>query len=484
MSILVIDVGTSSVRAAIVHPDATVGHVTRRATPPNVPMAGLVEFDPTVIANAALAVAAEAIESGGPVEAVGVTTQRASAIAWDARTGRPLGPGLGWQDLRTVGTCLEMQAEGMRFSPSESATKFLWLIQQAEQADPEVRSHVRLGTVDSWIAWTLTAGAHHISDPGNAAVTGLYSISRRGWNERAITKLGLDPDWLPRLVDSSGPLTESTILAGSPPLAALAGDQQASLIGQGCTSEGMAKITFGTGAMLDVCRGSLPPGSEQRSAAGCFPIVAWQIAGDITWGTEAIMLSAGTTVDWLVEDMGLLTNAAESETVAARCTDTEGVVAVPALLGYGTPQWDFGARGALFGITRGTRREHVVRAVLEGIAHSGADLLEAAEADTAQPIAALRVDGGMSANSVFVQALADACDRPIEVSPELEATTLGAGYLAGLAVGTWSNTDEVASSWSPRQVVEPSGRPANRDRWKEATSRAGGWYPELSAITF
>jgi glycerol kinase len=484
MSILVIDVGTTSVRAAVVKPDATVVHVHRRATPPSVPMAGLVEFDPEYVANAAMSAAGQTIEAaGGPaqIEAVGIAAQRSSALAWDGRDGRPLGPALGWQDLRTVGTCLELQSQGLRFSPSESATKFAWLL---DQLDADTRGFAKVGTVDAWIAWQLTNGASHITDPSNAAVTGLYDLLTRGWREDLASKLGLERGQLPDIVDSSGQLAPATALPGNPPLCALIGDQQASLIGQGCTLPGLAKATFGTGGMLDVCRGDTPPLGQHRSDAGCFPIVAWQIDGRITWGTEAIMLAAGTAVDWLVEDMQLLSTAAESEVVASECEDSAGVVVVPALLGFGTPQWDFGARGAIFGLTRGSTRAHVVRAVLEGVAHSGADLLEAAEADTGLRIDRLRVDGGMSVNSVFVAALADACNRPIEVSGELEATTLGAGYLAGLAVDTWKDTDEVAASWTPKAVVEPSGRPSDRDRWREATRRAGEWYPDLTNIKF
>jgi glycerol kinase len=478
---LVIDVGTSSVRAAIVEPDATIRHVHRRPLPPHVPMLGLVEFDPAAMAAAAVEVACEALAGAGAVEALGITAQRASAIAWDARTGTPLGPGLGWQDLRTVGTCLELQAEGLRFSPAESATKFAWLL---EQAGPEARGTALLGTVDTWLAWQLSGGALHITDASNVGLTGLYRLDGRGWQQEAIERLGLPPAALPTVVDSFGSLGEAAVLPGSPPLTALVGDQQASLMGQGCTRPGLAKATFGTGAMLDVCVGDARPAFDTRGEGGCFPIIAWQIHGRQVWGVEAIMLAAGTAVDWLVEDLGLLATASESEAVAAACDDTGGVVAVPALLGYGTPQWDFGARGALFGLTRGTGRPEVVRAVLEGIAHSGADLLEAAERDAALDIGPLRIDGGMSANQVFVQALADACGRPIEVSPHLEATTLGAGLLAGLAVGTWSDLDDAARTWSPRTVVDPSGRPVDRERWRQATERAARWYPELSALSF
>jgi glycerol kinase len=479
----VIDVGTSSVRAGIVRPDAAVDHVVRHPLPPDVPLPGLVEFDPATMAAAALDVAGSALAAGGPVEAVGITAQRASAIAWDARTGAPIGPGLGWQDLRTAGTCLELQAEGVRYSPSESATKFAWLLQQA---DPEQRQNARLGTVDSWLAWQVSGGALHVTDASNAAVTGLYRPDETGpgWDQVRLQRLGIPPATLPRIVDSSGPVGEARALPGAPLLAALIGDQQASLMGQGCTRPGLAKATFGTGAMLDVFTGPARPGFATRGSGGCFPIIAWQRHGEASFGVEAIMLAAGAAVDWLVEDLGLLDNAAESEAVAAACEDTGGVVAVPALHGFATPQWDFGARGAILGLTRGSGRPQVVRAVLEGVAHSGADLLEAAEKDAGLRIGHLRVDGGMTANRVFLQALADACARPVEVSPQLEATTLGAGFLAGLAVGAWKDLADVAATWSPRAVIEPSGRPAERDRWREATARSARWYPELSALEF
>ena len=484
MSVLVIDVGTSSVRASIVRPDGTVAFVNRRPTPPQIPFPGLVEFDPAAMAEAVLEVAgrayAEASGQGDAPRAVGVTTQRASTVAWDAQTGDPVGPGLGWQDLRTVGTCLEMQGKGLRFSPSESATKFAWHVEQAAGRE------LRLGTVDSWIVWQLTGGRLHVTDASNAAVTGLFSAASQSWRAEALDALGLDAAQLPRIVDSTGQLGEVSAIpaAGPLPLCALVGDQQASLVGQSATRPGLAKATFGTGGMLDMCLGSDRPSADVRTQQGCFPIVAWQRDGHITWGSEAIMLAAGTAVDWLVEDMQILGSAGESEEVARGCQDTDGVVMVPALLGFGTPQWDFGARGAAFGLTRGTNRSHLVRAVLEGVAHTGADLLEATEHDTGRTVDALRVDGGMSANSVFVEALADSCARPIEVSPELEATTLGAGYLAGLATGDWSGMDDIAAAWKPRVVVEPSDRDPQRDRWREAVSRAGRWYPDLSGISF
>jgi glycerol kinase len=287
---------------------------------------------------------------------------------------------------------------------------------------------------------------------------------------------------LPAIVDSSGAVGEATALPGSPPITGIVGDQQGSLVGQGCTQPGLAKVTFGTGAMLDVCLGP-QPAFHPRGEGGCFPIVAWRRDGRLTWGIEAIMLSAGSAVEWLRDDLNIIDSTPESESLAEQCDDTGGVVFVPALLGLGTPEWDFGARGTLLGLTRGSGRAEIARAVLEGVAHRGADLVEAAEIDAGRPLEALRVDGGMSANKVFVQALADACNRPIELSPVLEATTLGAAYLAGLAVGTWADEDEIAEAWKPRAIVDP-GHPLDRDRWRAAVQRAKGWVPALSTLNF
>jgi glycerol kinase len=273
---------------------------------------------------------------------------------------------------------------------------------------------------------------------------------------------------LPDIVDSSGVIGEARVLPGAPPIAGLVGDQQASLLGQGCVLPGTAKITFGTGGMLDLNLGERRPTFERIGPAGTFPIVAWRRHGETTWGVEAVMLSAGTTVEWLRDDLRIIESAAESHDVASACASTDGVMFVPALLGLGTPRWDYGARGAL---------------LLEGVAHRGADLVEAAEADGGVTLASLRVDGGMSANPTFVQALADAAQRPVEVSPVLEATTLGAGLLAGMAVGTWAGEDDIAATWNPARVVEP-GRRLDRERWAEARRRSEDWLPDLSAISF
>ncbi len=411
---------------------------------------------------------------------MGIANQRASTILWNRRTGEPLGPGLGWQDLRTVGTCLELQGRGIALAPNQSATKIAWLL--GTLGDTR-REDVCFGTVDSWVAWVLSDGHMHVTDHTNAALTGLRTLEGDAWNDTVLEALDIDRSMLPEVVDSIGPLGSLDLLEGSPVLAGIAGDQQASLIGQGCVAPGDTKITFGTGGMLDVCTGSERPAFSTRGSQGSIPIVARSAGGVVTWGLEAIMLTAGAAVEWLRDDLGVIGSAEESDAVAAGCDTTDGVVYVPALLGLGTPWWDYGARGALLGITRGTGRAELVRAVLEGVARRGADLLRSAETDSGLSIGTVRVDGGMSANATFLQALADATGRAIEVSPEREATTLGAGFLAGIATGLWADEAETATLFAPHTVVEPKGE-FDAEEWKRAVDRAREWYPDLSGLEF
>jgi glycerol kinase len=486
MSVLVIDVGTTGVRAAVMHDDGSLHALHYQQVPPSSPFPGLVEFDAVELADAAIALATAALaEYGGAVTGLGITTQRASTVVWRRSTGVPVGPALGWQDLRTVLACITAKSDhGFAFAPNQSATKVGWLLDtfDADRALSDA-GDLCFGTVDSWLTWVLTGGAAHVTDRSNAAVTGLLLPDASAWSSTVLDALRIPASMMPTLVDTSGVAAPATALPGAPPIAALVGDQQGSLVGQSCVRHGDAKITFGTGGMLDVCLDDPAPASGNRSAHGTFPIVAWSIGGSTRWGAEGIMLSAGTNVDWLRDDLGIIESSAASHDVAQQVTSTDGVVYVPALLGLGTPQWDYGARGSLFGLTRGTTRAHVVRAVLEGIAARGADLVEAAEADTGVRIEVLRVDGGMSANPTFVQALADASQRPVETAPVTDATTMGAGYLAGLATGQWSSFDDVAACWRPRTRTEP-GVATDRDRWHEALRRAGGWIPDLSALDF
>ena len=482
--ILVIDVGTTTLRAAVVDDRLAIVALATRSSAPSTPFPGLVEFDAVELARLAVDAAAEATSRADrPITAVGITNQRASTVVWDRRTGEPVGPALGWQDLRTVMECIVAKdAHGLHLAPNQSATKVAWLLDHIEGARDRAED-LCFGTIDSWLAWSLSGGALHVTDHSNAGVTGLLLPDASAWSDRALAALDIPATTMPGLVSTSGVVGEATALPGGPAIAALVGDQQGSLVGQGCVRLGQAKITFGSGAMLDLCRGPDAPESAHRSKHGTYPIIAWSRGGELMWGVEAIMLSAGTNVEWLREDLGLVDSAAATHDVAAAVETADGVVFVPALLGLGTPHWDYGARGTLVGVTRGTTAAHVVRAVLEGVAQRGADLVEAAEADTGLTIERLRVDGGMSENPTFLQALANATGRPVEVSPVVDATALGAAFLAGLATGVWGDIDDAEDTWRPRQVVEP-GAALDRGAWSRAVERAAGWIPELSALDF
>ncbi len=500
-AVLVIDVGTSGLRAALVGAAGTIIDFHYVAQPPSTPSPGLVEFDAMQMYEAAVDAATSIVRRNERVvvSSLGIANQRASVIAWNARTGEPIGPGIGWQDLRTVIECITAKSEhGLAIAPNQTATKAAWLL--AHHATGTPVDDLRLGTIDTWLTWKLSNGAAFITDHTNAAVTGLVDVETVDWDPRVCAIFGVQVECLPRVVASREVVGH---VAGHPglngiALAARLGDQQSSLVGQGCITPGRTKITFGTGGMLDMYTGKVGPTEAKRTNFGTFAIVAFSLGGatrDIHWGTEAIMLSAGTNVEWLCADMGLISSPQESDEVSRAAGGTDGVTYVPALLGLGTPDWDYGARGTLSGLTRGTNRGHIVRAVLEGIAHRGADLLDAAVTDArSRGVAApttLRVDGGMSHNATFVQMLADATGCTVEVSPVSEATTLGAAYLAGTALGTdvvWSSLDVAVRTWVPATTVTPAVsdavRAAARTNWAETLRAARAWIPDLTALDF
>jgi glycerol kinase len=474
MTVLVVDAGTSGVRSVAVRENGSVAAEVHVEVLPSSPAPGLVEIDAAATANAALATARAVLEQVGTVAAVGVTNQRASTVAWDARTGEPVGPGIGWQDLRTVGRCLALQAEGVRLAPNLSATKAEWLVQHSDIP----AEHLRIGTVDSWLTWILSGGRAHVTDASNALVTGLYDPAEREWSDALLSLLGIPRSALASIGDSCGQLAEATALPGSAPITALVGDQQASLLGQGCIEPGDAKLTLGTGGMLDMCLGP-EPGPAPRH--GTFPMIGWRLGGVDTWAREAVMLSAGSCAEWLRDGLGVIGDVGDSESIAASVPDTGDVMFVPALSGLGTPAWDHGARGLLVGITRGTTRAHLVRAVLEGVALGAADLVDATEADTGLRIETLRVDGGMSRNGVVLQALADATGRPVERSAHREATAIGAAFLAGVATETWPDLASATATRPDPTTVEPAGT-LDRERFAEASRRSAAWFPELTRL--
>jgi len=479
---LAIDVGTSSVRTAIVDTDGLVSHVNQRTLTISTPNPGEVELDAIEIAETTLELARRTIADGGRCDVVGITNQRATTIVFDPLTGRPVGPALGWQDLRTVIDCLVLQGSGLRLAPNQSATKARWLVAQSGR----VAAELRFATIETWIAWHLTHGAVHVTDRSNAGVNGMVTNSVDAWDPRVLDLLELDSNMMPSIVDTMGSFGEAVALEGAPRITALVGDQPASLFGQSCVTRG-AKITFGTGAMLDMVRGTTGPTDMTRFASGCFPVVLRSRDGTATWGIEGIVLSAGACIDWLRDDLGLITDATETDELATSVDTTDGISFVPALAGLGTPLWDFGARGGFFGITRGSTKAHMVRAVLEGIAQRGADLVDAAEVETGSRLNEIRIDGGMSDNDFFVQRLADFTGLRVTVSPEREATTRGAGLMALVSVGALE-LEDVERLWSPVKTFDPalttSEREANRASWALALKRAEKTIPELSAVEF
>ncbi|HEY5437680.1 MAG TPA: FGGY family carbohydrate kinase [Acidimicrobiales bacterium] len=479
---LAIDIGTTMIRTAMVEANGVVSYSHHERLTVTTPAPGEVELDALEIARLTMSLASKTLEECGGCDVVGITNQRATTIVFDPVTGAPVGPALGWQDLRTVIDCLVLQGEGLRLAPNQSATKARWLVANSGRRARELR----FATIETWVAWNLTGRAVHVTDRSNAAITGLVALDVASWDDDILESLDLDVAMMPTIVDTMGSFGEASALAGSPTITALVGDQSASLFGQSCVTRG-AKITFGTGAMLDMVSGTAGPSTMTRFASGCFPVVAFSHHNELTWAIEGIVLSAGSCIEWLRDDLGLIADAAETESLATSVPSSDGVTFVPALSGLGTPQWDFGARGGFFGITRGTSRAHMVRAVLEGIAQRGADLVDAAGYQIGTRLDELRVDGGMSANRFFVQRLADFTGLPIAVSPEREATTRGAGLMALVGAGALTIND-VERLWSPEDVYSPSltndERLAVRRQWAETVRRVEKTIPELSSVEF
>ncbi len=465
-TILVLDIGTSGIRAVVFDQRGAAVANEHREVLPDSPAPGLVSFDAPRQAAVALELARRAIERVGPVAAIGVTNQRASTIGWDRETGVPIGPGLGWQDQRSVEGAGLLGAAGFVASTGSLGPIAHWLHATLD-ADLD---RVVFGTVDTWIVWALTGGEAFVTDATNASGSMLWSPDHDDWHPDMLAALGLPRRAFATVRPTVGDFGRATALPGSPPIVAVAGDQMAALAAHGPLDRGRTKMTFGTGGMLDVVVGARPVGGFSATH-GCVPMMACRTAERDDWMLEGVMMACGTNVEWLRDGLGLIDSVGASDALAASCDHADGVVYVPALLGLGTPSWDFSARGTLFGLSRSTRPAHIARAVLEGVAHLTTDLVDAAERAVGLPIDRLSVDGGMTANATFVQAVADATGRPIDVACDTEMTARGAALLAGTALGWWSGHDDVASAWAPSRTAEP-GRALDRGAWHEACRRA------------
>jgi glycerol kinase len=497
MSVLAIDAGTTGVTALVISTDGTVASRGYQEFRQFYPQPGWVEHLPEGIWQATLAACADALAGAAndPVTCIGITNQRETAVVWDRSTLTAPRRAIVWQDRRTAGICARLREAGheprvadltgLRLDPYFTATKLTWLAENdaAVWAGIADRS-LAVGTVDSYLIARMTGGRRHVTDASNASRTLLFDIEAGEWSAELCDLFGVPPHALPEVVPSSAVVghTDPAAFPGPElPVSGIAGDQQAALFGQACFSPGSAKCTYGTGSFVLRNTGN----SVVRSPGGLLSTVAWMdSSGALTYALEGSVFVTGAAVQWLRDGLGLLDSAAQSEALARSVPDSGGVVFVPALTGLGAPYWDPDARGAIFGLTRGTARAHLVRAALEAIAFEVRDVADLMAAETAEtsaadnpaPPGALRVDGGASANGLLMQTQADQLQVPVERPVVAETTALGAAFLAGLATGVWSSAAELEATWRLDRRFSPGPRdePAYA-AWREAVRRSQAW---------
>jgi glycerol kinase len=489
MSVLAIDAGTTGVTALVVTEAGLVAGRGYQEFRQYFPQPGWVEHLPEDIWQATLTACQQALDraGGAVVSCVGITNQRETAVLWDRVTLAAPRRAIVWQDRRTARICAQLREAGhearvamltgLRLDPYFTGTKLTWLAEHEPATWQGLADGtLAVGTVDSYLVARMTGGARHVTDASNASRTLLFDIQAGKWSAELCELLRVPPRALPEVVPSTGVAAVTdpgTFLGLALPVAGLAGDQQAALFGQACFAPGDTKCTYGTGSFVLANTGP----QIVRSEAGLLSTVAWMDgAGHLTYALEGSVFVTGAAVQWLRDGLGLLDDAAQSEALARSVPDSGGVVFVPALTGLGAPDWDPDARGAVFGITRGTTRAHLVRATLEAIAFEVRDVAAVLTEATSQHGRALRADGGASANDLLMQMQADQLQLPVERPVVGETTALGAAFLAGLATGTWSSRDELAATWRLDRRFEPGPRDdADYARWRRAVDRVKGW---------
>ena len=488
--ILALDQGTTSSRAIVFDHAGTIVALAQREFRQIFPRPGWVEHDAEEIWAAQSGVTSEALQKANlfitDVAAIGITNQRETTLVWDRKTGRPIYHAIVWQDRRTAGTCDRLRKAGhapmirrktgLVLDAYFSATKLQWILRNVPGAKARARrGELAFGTIDSWLVWNLTGGRVHVTDASNASRTMLFNLQTGDWDEDLLKLFGLPRSLLPAVRDSSEVYGECTLWGSAIPIAGIAGDQQAALFGQACTSPGMVKNTYGTGCFMLMNTGTTPIASKNN----LITTVAWRIGGRTEYALEGSIFIAGAVVQWLRDGLGIIKTSAEIEALAASVADNGGVYLVPAFAGLGAPHWDQYARGLLAGVTRGTTSGHLARAALEGIAYQVHDILNAMQSDSGITLKELRVDGGACANNLLMHFQADLLGVPV-VRPRVpETTALGAAYLAGLAVSFWKNPAEIAAQWQADRRFAPSMKSARRTRllagWTKALTRAQRW---------
>ncbi|MGM0553653.1 MAG: glycerol kinase GlpK [Pseudomonadota bacterium] len=490
--VLALDQGTTSCRAILFDRDASMVGIARKEHTQFYPHPGWVEHDAMEIWGAQIGVAREVLERQGvkPAElaALGITNQRETTVVWDRHTGEPVYNAIVWQDRRTAGFCDTLKIRGLEQTIRDTTglvvdayfagTKLHWILEHVEGARERAeRGELLFGTMDTWLVWNLTRGARHVTDYSNAARTMLYSIHALDWDAELLRELEIPAAMLPKVHPSSGVVgaAGAELFGGvEVPIAGIAGDQHAALFGQTCFEPGMVKNTYGTGCFLLMHTGERPVASRQ----GLLTTLAWGVDGRVEYALEGSIFIAGAAVQWLRDELKLIDSAEDSEYYAGKVEDSGGVYVVPAFAGLGAPYWDMYARGAIFGLTRGTRKEHITRATLDAMAYQTRDVIEAMQTDSGITLKSLRVDGGAVANDVLMQFQADLLGVKVERPEVIETTALGAAFLAGLAVGLWRR-DELVGKGRIERVFEPRMEPGARERcyrgWKKAVRRSMDW---------
>ena len=482
--LIAIDAGTTGVRAFAIGEDGAPKGWSYREFTQHFPQPGWVEHDADEIWQVVQQTLAElSSRLHEPIAAIGITNQRETVVVWDRRTSRPLHRAIVWQDRRTAERCdglrdaghldLVRAKTGLVLDPYFSATKLEWILASGAI---DATADAAFGTVDSWIVWNLTGGAAHVTDPSNASRTMLFDIGAFGWDDDLLELFSVPRSMLPTVLPSSGTMGTTVTGVGVPagiPIAGIAGDQQAALFGQACFTPGMTKNTYGTGSFVLMNVGpEVPPPVE-----GLLTTVAWSLAdGARAYALEGAIFVTGAAIQWLRDGLGIIDAAADIGPLAESCPDAEGVYFVPAFTGLGSPYWDPYARGTIVGLTRGTGRAHLARAVVEAMTYQTRDVVEAMESASGRSRVALRVDGGAAVMDLLLQLQADQLQVPVARPTIAETTALGAGYLAGLGVGIWGSLDDLAAQWHLDREFVPVARPAAADQryagWKRAVDRA------------
>jgi glycerol kinase len=495
--ILALDQGTTSSRALVLSHDGSILAVAQQEFTQYFPQPGWVEHDPSEIWKSQLAVAQAALRKAKvkaqDVAAIGITNQRETTVVWNRRTGQPIHRAIVWQDRRTADHCsrLHKKGEAQLFTDRTglivdayfSGTKLAWILDNVPEARAAAkRGELAFGTIDSWLLWNLTggteqAGAVHRTDLTNASRTLLCNIHTGAWDEQLLKLLKVPTKLLPGIGPSSSVVAETVkgLFGHSIPIAAIAGDQHAALFGQMCLQPGMVKNTYGTGCFMLMNTGT----KSKPSSNKLLSTVAWQTPKETVYALEGSVFIAGAVVQWLRDGLKLIKKSVDVEALASQVSDNGGVYLVPAFAGLGAPHWDGYARGVIVGLTRGSSAAHIARAALESIAYQTADVLEAMQADSKLKIRALRVDGGAAKNDLLMQFQADLLGVPVVRPQAFEATALGAGYLAGLAVGYWKNVTEIEKQWKVDRTFEPQMKLSQvnslRSNWKRALQRSLDW---------